>query len=115
MTDPATRVDESIELTSADRRVLQVFLDDGAAARLFHHHVAGAAGLGPGSSGIALARLERAGWLVMGVQEHGDVIPAREGRWFPPRFPAAEETLPPRAWWKLTPAGARLARAALSR
>ena len=108
-------VDESLELSDAERRILRVFLDDGGPARLFEYHLWSATGLRSGSVYLALSRLTAAGWLVKGVQEEGDVIPAREGRWFPPRFPASEWTLLPRAWWQLTPDGARLAREALSR
>lgn len=80
---------------------------------MFAYDLMRATSLISGHLDVALFRLERAGWLAKGIQEHGQVIPAQAGRWFPPRFPSREYTLPSRTWWKLTAAGARLARAAL--
>ena len=105
---------ESLQLTSADRNILQVFLDNPETPRLYQHALAAAAGLRPASAFITLTRLKDAGWLSSGT-ENGDVVPAEKGRLLPPRLPTPEYTLPPRTWWELTPAGARLARAALNR
>jgi hypothetical protein len=113
MADSAPQVDESLDLAGGEMRILRVFLKEGEMPRLFTDRLKSAAGLDPSQFYLALYRLETAGWLAKGVKE--EVIPARKGRLFPPRFPTSEETLQPRAWWKLTHDGARLAREALSR
>lgn len=97
-------VNESLELTGADRAVLRVFLDEGETAQLLQQPLARAAGLGPAGAFLTLTRLADAGWLVKSVQEQGDVTAGRVRR-----------GTPSQTCWKLTPDGTRLAREALNR
>lgn len=85
-------------MTLATRAVLGVLLDE-PIEELFVREISGKTGLPSGTLHALLNRLEAIGWL---VSRREDIDPHEEGR-------------PRRLYYRLSPQGAALARAALAR